>query len=72
MEPEEMALLAEEAAAGPLVENGGGSLEACQEFLDQDLVFALKTLADEERAVLLLRAIGGFRYQEIAEALGMP
>jgi len=72
MEPEEMALLAEETVGSPATENGGESLEACQEFLDQDLVFALKTLADEERAVLLMRAIGGFRYQEIAEALGMP
>jgi RNA polymerase sigma-70 factor (ECF subfamily) len=72
MEPEEI-----EALAGPLVEEGppatgADSVEALQEQLDQHLVLALKTLTDEERATLLLRALGGFKYLEIAETLGMP
>jgi RNA polymerase sigma-70 factor, ECF subfamily len=46
--------------------------EALTEALDQDLVMALKTLTDAERAVLLLRAIAGFRYREIGESLEMP
>jgi RNA polymerase sigma-70 factor (ECF subfamily) len=72
MEPEEI-----EALAGPAAEEGSpagaaDSIEALQEQLDQRLVLALKTLTDEERATLLLRAIGGFKYLEIAESLGMP
>jgi RNA polymerase sigma-70 factor, ECF subfamily len=70
MEPEEIAMLAE---AGPVgAEPEAGSLEACQELLDQDLVRALRMLGDGERATLLLRALGGFKYQEIAEALHLP
>lgn len=40
--------------------------------LDQQLLAALKTLTEAERAVLLMRAIGEFRYREIAEALDIP
>jgi len=40
--------------------------------LDQTLLGALKTLTEAERAVLLMRAIGEFRYLEIAEALDIP
>lgn len=40
--------------------------------LDQRLLAALKTLTEAERAVLLMRSIGEFRYREIAEALDMP
>ena len=40
--------------------------------LDQELITALKTLTEAERAVLLMRAIGEFRYREIAEALDIP
>ena len=32
----------------------------------------LKILTDNERAVLLLRAIGEMRYREIAESLDIP
>ena len=32
----------------------------------------MKTLSENERSVLLLRAIGRFHYAEIAEALDMP
>ena len=46
--------------------------EALNEALDQNLVAGLKTLTDNERAVLLLRAIGELRYREIAESLEIP
>jgi RNA polymerase sigma-70 factor (ECF subfamily) len=48
------------------------SPEALTEALDQDLVTALTALTETERAVLLLRAIGDFRYREIAETLAIP
>ena len=46
--------------------------EALADALDQELIAALKTLTKAERAVLLMRAIGEFRYREIAEALEIP
>lgn len=46
--------------------------EALADALDQELVASLKTLTEPERAVLLLIAIGEFRYREVAEALGIP
>ncbi len=46
--------------------------EALRQALDEELVAALKSLKESERAVLLLRAIGEFRYAEIAESLGIP
>lgn len=46
--------------------------KALREALDENLVAALKTLTETERAVLLLRAIGEFRYAEIAESLAIP
>lgn len=46
--------------------------EALVDALDQELIAALKTLTEAERAVLLMRAIGEFRYREIAEALDIP
>lgn len=71
VEPEELEALAalEEATAST---DWLLSPEALREMLDQDLVAALKTLTDNERAVLLQRAIGQFRYQEIAQSLEMP
>jgi RNA polymerase sigma factor (sigma-70 family) len=42
------------------------------EWLDDDLVTALQSLTDVERAAMLLRAIGGFRYREIAISLDVP
>jgi RNA polymerase sigma-70 factor, ECF subfamily len=72
MEPEELEALAGPAADEGALAGGTESLQALQELLDQDLVLALKTLTDEERATLLLRAVGSFKYVEIAEALGMP
>lgn len=71
VEPEELEALAalEEATASTewLL-----SPDALREVLDQDLVAALQTLTDNERAVLLQRAVGQFRYQEIALSLDMP
>ncbi|MHB8522082.1 MAG: RNA polymerase sigma factor [Limisphaerales bacterium] len=48
------------------------SRHALTDALDQELVSALETLTEVERAVLLLRAIGEFRYREIAAALDIP
>ena len=71
VEPEDMEdLSATVEPAGDLT--GGLSAEALNEALDQNLVTALKTLTDAERAVLLLRAIAGFRYREIGDSLEMP
>lgn len=71
LEPEE---LAELPFDGPSDESRNQTLtpEALNETLDQDLVGGLKTLTDNERAVLLLRAIGELRYREIAESLEIP
>jgi RNA polymerase sigma-70 factor (ECF subfamily) len=48
------------------------SPEALAEALDENILNALGNLSEVERAVLLLRAIGGFRYQEIRDTLGIP
>jgi len=71
LEPEELAGLPFSGSPG----EGGHqflSPEALNETLDQDLVAGLKTLTDNERAVLLLRAIGDLRYREISESLDIP
>jgi RNA polymerase sigma-70 factor, ECF subfamily len=70
MEPEELASLADETESSR--PSPADSLASWPDLLDQNLVTALKTLADEERATLLLRAMGGLKYQEIAEALNLP
>lgn len=71
LEPEELEQLcpAEGSLAGQdwLAQPG-----AFEEALDDRLVEALRLLTDPERAVLLLRAIGGLRYREIGEALEIP
>ena len=71
LDPEELAGLPFD---GPQAEGRSQMLtpEALNETLDQDLVAGLKTLTDNERAVLLLRAIGDLRYREIAESLDIP
>ncbi len=71
LEPEELAALLDAAPAG---ESAGEPLTgpALADALDENLVTALKTLTDAERAVLLQRALAGLRYREIAEALEMP
>src|SRR5206468_1538675 len=48
------------------------SWEALADALDQDVVAALEALNEMERAVLLLRAIGGLRYREMSESLEIP
>jgi RNA polymerase sigma-70 factor (ECF subfamily) len=69
MEPEDLAQLAEAPAAR---DPEGARSDSWGEWLDQDLVLALRTLTDPERATLLLRALEGFRYSEISETLEMP
>lgn len=49
-----------------------GSLEAIKEALDDRLLHGLKTLTEKERAVLLLRAIGGFSYDDMTNFLEIP
>lgn len=71
IEPEELEELALQDSAWSSDVGGMGS-EALMEALDQDLVTALRTLTDAERAVLLLRAIGGFRYREIGVSMDIP
>jgi RNA polymerase sigma-70 factor (ECF subfamily) len=71
LEPEELAGLAiagepDQGDAQPV------SPEALNEALDPALSAGLKTLTDTERAVLLLRAIGGLRYREISDSLSIP
>ena len=48
------------------------SWETLADALDEDIVAALGTLSDVERAVLLLRAIGGLRYRDVSESLEIP
>ncbi len=48
------------------------SVEFLSSTLDQDLVAALETLNVVEKSVLLMKAIGGLRYREIAESLEIP
>ena len=70
MEPEDLASLADPGSV--TFDSGSETMESCLQQVDEHLVLALRTLADEERATLLLRAMGGFRYHEIAEALDLP
>lgn len=46
--------------------------EAVLEHCDDDVAGALSVMSDQERKVLLLRAIGEFKYREIAEILEVP
>jgi RNA polymerase sigma-70 factor (ECF subfamily) len=70
IEPEELEALS--TSEGKADEDWLNAPGALADALGQELVMALKTLTEGERAVLLMRAIGGFRYQEIASALDMP
>src|SRR5713101_9455685 len=68
VEPEEM-----EEFAG--LDFAGGepiSWETLADALDEELLAALQSLNQSERAVLLMRAIGDLRYREISECLGIP
>lgn len=68
VEPEEMEEFAGLDFAGemPL------SWETLADAVDEELLVALQSLNDSERAVLLMRGIGELRYREIAECLGIP
>ncbi len=71
LEPEELESLAPEGLGeGDRAECL--SPEALNEALDQTVAAGLRSLTDNERAVLLLRAIGEMRYREISESLGIP
>ena len=64
LEPSELAEL-------PIAEPGAMS-DPGHEILEPELQRGLRSLNDNERAVLLLRAIGEFRYREISDTLDMP
>ena len=71
MPAEDLDLFADSGRAAESSELAG-SWEVLAETLDQDVLAALETLNDLERAILLLRAVGDLRYREIAEALEIP
>src|SRR5207237_9979981 len=48
------------------------SWDSLADALDEELLAALQSLNQSERAVLLMRAIGDLRYREISECLGIP
>src|SRR3989441_4635968 len=68
VEPDEM----EEFATLDFASEMPISWETLADALDEELVTALQSLNDSERAVLLMRAIGDLRYREISECLGIP
>jgi RNA polymerase sigma-70 factor (ECF subfamily) len=70
VEPQELESLAEAEGASPW--GHPAELSNWQENLEDHLDLALKSLTEPERAVLLLRAIGNFKYQEIAQELDLP
>ena len=68
VEPEEM----EEFAGLDFASDVPISWETLADALNEELLCALQSLNDSERAVLLMRAIGDLRYREISECLGIP
>jgi len=68
VEPQEM----EEFAGLDFATYAPPSWETLADALDHELLDALQSLNQSERAVLLMRAIGDLRYREIAECLGIP
>jgi RNA polymerase sigma-70 factor (ECF subfamily) len=68
VEPKEM----EEFASLDFATDAPLSWETLADALDEELLVALKSLNQSERAVLLMRAIGDLRYREISECLGIP
>jgi RNA polymerase sigma-70 factor, ECF subfamily len=68
VEPEEM----EECADLDFASETPISWETLADALDEELLAALQSLNQSERAVLLMRAIGDLRYREISECLGIP
>lgn len=70
MEPEELESLSGNELG--LAEGKSAADSPWELSLDDRLNQALKTLTDPERAVLLLRSIGGFKYDEISQELDIP
>src|SRR5260370_19877098 len=68
VEPEEM----EEFAGLDFPTDAPLSWDSLADALDEELLVALQSLNQSERAVLLIRAIGDLRYREISECLGIP
>jgi RNA polymerase sigma-70 factor (ECF subfamily) len=68
VEPEEM----EEFAGLDFSTDAPLSWDSLADALDEELLAALQSLNQSERAVLLMRAIGDLRYREISECLGIP
>lgn len=68
VEPEEL----EEFAGLNFTNEAPMSWETLADALDEELLAALQSLNDSERAVLLMRAIGELRYREISECLSVP
>lgn len=61
-------LSCDETAIGVLLQAPERALEHC----DDKVAQAVRMLNDLERSVLLLKALGGFTYREIAEIIGRP
>ncbi|WP_158633460.1 RNA polymerase sigma factor [Tautonia sociabilis] len=59
-------------ADAPLVEALRDDPDAVLEQCDEVLAEAVRGLPPQEQAVVLLRAIGEFKYREMAEILGIP
>jgi RNA polymerase sigma-70 factor, ECF subfamily len=68
VEPEEI----EEFAGLEFATDAPFSWDSLADALDEELLAALQSLNQSERAVLLMRAIGDLRYHEISECLGIP
>jgi RNA polymerase sigma factor (sigma-70 family) len=68
VEPEEM----EEFAGLEFATDAPLSWDSLADALDEELMAALQSLNQPERAVLLMRAIGDLRYREISECLSIP
>jgi RNA polymerase sigma-70 factor (ECF subfamily) len=72
LEPEEIEDLPQADSQGTAEAEWGTGPGVWSQDLDDELSRALRTLTDIERAVLLLRGVGEFRYREISAALDIP
>ena len=69
--PEELEALGGQAAS-TANNSDATTLDSLKGRLDDRMAEGLKAMTNNERAVLLLRAIGGFRYREIGQTLDIP